>query len=328
VLTRRAGVGDLACMLGCARGLRGRHPNSWMVVISPPGCSELAASSGLPDAVTDRGSLFHGFISCLRRRGTFYEPLLPDECDPPRPQRLHLAEEFARALDVPADLSSVAFQAPPRARRLLARRLRNVNPWQRPIVVFHLGPTWPVREWPAENWRELAERVSESTSAIMIKIGIDLDSMGQVRPCAPIPNAVDWTNQLDISETAALLELAAVFVGVDSGPLHIAGALGVPAVGLFGPISGHLRLHPRSRTTIVSSNAPCLGCHHKPTGQLHWKTGCPYDIACMREITARDVFTAVAAHIGSRRSCAVPQNVARLSRTSDNSTCSRQVVGC
>jgi ADP-heptose:LPS heptosyltransferase len=136
----------------------------------------------------------------------------------------------------------------------------------------------------------------------MIKIGNDLDSMGRVRPCAPIPNAVDWTNQLDMSETAALLELAAVFVGIDSGPLHIAGALGVPAVGLFGPISGHLRLHPRARATIVSSSAPCLGCHHKPTGQLHWKTGCPYDIACMREITATDVFAAVAVHIGTRRS--------------------------
>jgi len=164
---------------------------------------------------------------------------------------------------------------------------------------MHPGPTWPVREWPAENWSELAQRIAESTSAIIIKIGTDLDSMGRVRPLAPIPVAVDWTNQLDVSETAALLEFASVLIGIDSGPLHIAGALGVPAVGLFGPIFGHLRVHPDARTTIVSSNVPCLGCHHRPTLPLHWRTGCPYDIVCMREITVKDVFAAVRPYIGS-----------------------------
>jgi ADP-heptose:LPS heptosyltransferase len=131
----------------------------------------------------------------------------------------------------------------------------------------------------------------------MIKIGTDLDSMGRVRPLGPIPNASDWTNQLDVSETAALLELASVFVGIDSGPLHIAGMLGLPAVGLFGPISGHLRLRPDAKATIVSGSADCLGCHHMPTGPLHWRTGCPYDIMCMREIAAEDVFGVIVQHI-------------------------------
>jgi ADP-heptose:LPS heptosyltransferase len=304
VLERFGGLGDLACILGCVRGLRARHPNSWMVVISPPGCSELAASSGLPDAVADRGSFFHGFINWLRPRGSFYHPLLPDEYDPPRPQRLHLAEEFGRALGVQSDLSGVVFRVPERARRRLVQRLTNVNPGRCPVVVLHPGPTWPVREWPAENWYELAERISKRTSAIIIKIGTDFDSMGRMRPLT-IPNTVDWTNQLDIIETAALLELASVFVGIDSGPLHIAGILGVPAVGLFGPIFAHLRLHPRARATIVSSSAHCLGCHHMPTGQLHWRTGCPHDIICMREIMAKDVFSAVAAYIGPMDRCRI-----------------------
>jgi ADP-heptose:LPS heptosyltransferase len=182
----------------------------------------------------------------------------------------------------------------------MARRLRKINPAGHPVVVLHPGPTWPVREWPSQRWRELAELISGSTSAIMIKIGTDLDSMGRVRPLGSIPNAIDWMNQLDVSETAALLELASVFVGIDSGPLHIAGILGVPAVGLFAPISGHLRLHPGARTTIVSSSVHCLGCHHLPTGQLHWKTGCPYDIVCMREIAAEDVFEILLQHIEAR----------------------------
>jgi ADP-heptose:LPS heptosyltransferase len=137
------------------------------------------------------------------------------------------------------------------------------------------------------------------TGAMIIKIGTDLDSTGRVRPSAPIPNTVDWTNQLGVVQIAALLEQASVFVGIDSGPLHIAGVLGVPSVGLFGPVSAKLRLHPDARVTVVVRKVDCLGCHHRPAGHLHWKTGCPNDIACMREITAKEVFAAVADHLGA-----------------------------
>ena len=40
-------------------------------------------------------------------------------------------------------------------------------------------------------------------------------------------------------------------------------------------------LHPHARVTVVTDNLDCLGCHHAPGGQLHWRTGCPRDIACM-----------------------------------------------
>jgi len=80
----------------------------------------------------------------------------------------------------------------------------------------------------------------------MIKIGTDLDSMGRVRSPEPIPNAIDWTNQLDVSETAALLELASVFVGIDSGPLHVAGILGLPAVVVVNKVD-----RPDARITEV-----------------------------------------------------------------------------
>lgn len=298
-LVRLGGVGDLICVLACIAGLRRRHPNSWLLLISPPGCGQLAACSGLPDATVEANSFVGKLMARYCSVSPRYRPLLPDEHDPPQPQVLHLADEFARALGVTADLSGVIFRVPGRARRRLTRRLHKVNPRQQPVVVLHPGPSWPVREWASQRWCELAEIISARTPAIMIKIGIDLDSMGRVRPSTPIPNAVDWTNQLEVIEIAALLEHASVLVGIDSGPLHIAGVLGVPAVGLFGPVSAKLRLHPHARGTAVAGKVDCLGCHHRPTGHLHWKTGCPNDIACMREITAKDVFAAVADHLGA-----------------------------
>lgn len=314
VLARFGGLGDMACMLGSVPGLKKRHPNSWMVVISPPGCWELVASSGLSDAVADRESFFHWLVNRLCRNSSFYHPLLPDEYEPPLPQTLHLADEFARALGVAPDLSCIAFRAPGRVRRGVARRLRKINPDRHPVVVLHPGPTWPVREWPAHRWSELAEFISKNTPAVMIKIGTDRDSMGRARPSAPIPNATDWTNQLNITETAALLEQANAFVGIDSGPLHIAGVLKVPAVGLFGPIAAKLRLHPQARATIVTGSVDCLGCHHRPTGQLHWKTGCPYHIVCMDQISAEDVYTALAPHIDGSNSRKVASDAKAILR--------------
>lgn len=306
-IVRLGGLGDLVCLLACAAGLRRRHPNSWLLLISPPGCAQLAVSSGVPDVTVEAKSLVGRLMVHFPSVFSCYWPLLPDEYNPPRAQVLHLADEFGRALGVPADLSGVSLRVPERVRRRVVQRLIQVNPERQPVVVLHPGPSWPVREWPSQRWCELASIISARMPALIIKIGTDRDSMSRVRPFGLISNAVDWTNQLDVMEIAALIEQASVFIGIDSGPLHIAGVLRVPSVGLFGPISGKLRLHPAARTTIVSGELDCLGCHHSPTGQLHWKTGCPNDIACMREITAEAVFAAVAEHIGIRHRAATPE---------------------
>jgi ADP-heptose:LPS heptosyltransferase len=303
MLVRSKGMGDLICVLASIPGLRHRHPNSWLLLITPSGCGQLAASSGLPDATAEADSFVGKLMWHYRSLFSYLPsppwPVLPDEYNPPRPQVRHLADEFACALGVTADLSAVTVRVPRRARERLTRRLRKVNRARHPVIVLHPGPSWPVREWPAQRWCELAEIISARTGAMIIKIGTDLDSLGRLTPSAPIPNTVDWTNQLGVVEIAALLEQASVFIGIDSGPLHLAGVLGVPAVGLFGPVSANLRLHPHARVTVVAGKVDCLGCHHRLTGHLHWKTGCPNDIACMREITAKEVFAVVADHLGA-----------------------------
>src|SRR6266550_3155582 len=62
VLFRPWGVGDVTCLLSCIPGLRRRHTNSWLVLITPPGCWRLIASSQLADAVADRDSFFHRVV--------------------------------------------------------------------------------------------------------------------------------------------------------------------------------------------------------------------------------------------------------------------------
>jgi len=183
----------------------------------------------------------------------------------------------------------------------MARRVSAVNPHGNPIVVFHPGATWPVKEWTHQSWCELAELIATNSEAVMIRIGTTVESNGRVRTLEPIPHTIDWTDELDLMETAALLAGADALVGVDSGPLHLAGALGRFSVGLFGPTSVHLIVNPNAPVTLITADVSCLGCHHSPMGHLHWRTGCPHDVVCMSQISARRVFEAVSPYIGRKQ---------------------------
>jgi ADP-heptose:LPS heptosyltransferase len=300
VLVRKGGMGDLICLLASIGGLRARHPNSWLVVITPLGCWQLVASSGLADASADAWSLFHIFVSIVRSPDSYYVPLLPHERDPVEPQTNHLSDDFAEALRVRADPFSVNFRLPERVRKRVVGKLRRINPDGRPIVVLHAKAGEPIREWPPLRCDELCQLISSQTSAVVITIGMNGGGAAQRRAVPPLPNIVGWVGRLQVIELVALLERASAFVGVDSGPLHIAGILGVPSVALFGATSSELRLHPNARAATVTAGVPCLGCHHGPAGPLHWVIGCPNDIACMSEIKAEDVFARLAECLADR----------------------------
>src|SRR5690348_16397524 len=225
VLFRPWGVGDITCLLSCIPGLRRRYSNSWIVVITPLGCWRLVASSGLVDAAADTDSFFHKLVKHACTPSLYFTLTYPEGRVPEQAQTLHLADEFARALGVEAEMSCVRLRPATSACRRVAHRLLAVNPNGKPIVVFHPGVTWPVREWPNQSWCELALLVAAHSPAVMIRIGTNIESNGRVRKLDPIPHTIDWTNQLDVMETAALLLQAKALVGVDSGPLHLAGAL-------------------------------------------------------------------------------------------------------
>jgi ADP-heptose:LPS heptosyltransferase len=301
VVERSGGIGDLICMLACLPGLRESHTKAWLAVITPVGCRQLAKASGLCDAASETHSMSHRFLRQVCCPNSYFQPLLPDERNPPERSQLRLAEEFARVLGTFAKLDSVRFRIPTRARHRVIQHLRAINPDGRPIVVVHLGPSWPVKEWPKERWSELAEKISLKGS-VVIRIGTDVDSSGRHVPRTSIVNTVDWIGTRSLIDTVALLERADVFIGIDSGPLHIATTLGVPSVGLFGPTDGRLIVHARAESIIVTGTASCLGCHHASPRPLHWRTGCPNDIVCMREITCDQVLDAVSkAQVSSSR---------------------------
>ena len=75
----------------------------------------------------------------------------------------------------------------------------------------------------------------------------------------------------------------------------MAGAVGTPCVGLFGPTEPSLIFSNPERAVGVFHRVECSFCHHRHP-RLHWQSGCPHNIRCMKELTVEQVFDAVAAN--------------------------------
>ena len=103
--------------------------------------------------------------------------------------------------------------------------------------------------------------------------------------------AVSLMGKLSLEETRALVSVADLFVGVDSGLLHAAAAFRELAVGIWGALSlQYLFAESESRGFVVST-VGCRGCHHR-VPRLHHTTGCPHDIRCLKNLKVESVLGA------------------------------------
>ncbi|MBB5692513.1 glycosyltransferase family 9 protein [Muricoccus pecuniae] len=111
----------------------------------------------------------------------------------------------------------------------------------RPILA--LGPTanWSGKVWPAERFVALARALTAPGGALAGARPVLLGGPGEAERAmaapvvAGLPEALDLVGQLSLPEAAALLARARLFVGNDSGLMHLSAATGSPTLGLFGP---------------------------------------------------------------------------------------------
>ncbi len=118
-------------------------------------------------------------------------------------------------------------------------RAAHLLPGDRPII--GLGPTanWLPKVWPADRFAALFRALESgplpgAAPAIFAGPGPAERSMAQTLLTA-LPDAIDLVGRLSLPEVAACLARCALFVGNDSGLMHLAAAAGAPTLGLFGP---------------------------------------------------------------------------------------------
>jgi ADP-heptose:LPS heptosyltransferase len=104
---------------------------------------------------------------------------------------------------------------------------------------------------------------------------------------------------LDVKAAARTIAESMLYIGPDSGLVHLAAAVGTPAVGLYGPVDPHRAFGPRSTLHPVISPAQCRACW--TDGRMKTPGNCPLGISgesadqypCMREITADMVWATI-----------------------------------
>ncbi|QNT78825.1 glycosyltransferase family 9 protein [Entomobacter blattae] len=108
-------------------------------------------------------------------------------------------------------------------------------------VIIGLGPTanWEGKIWPAKNfvklYQTLAHHIGESvTPLVFYGAGPKEYALAQ-KVIQALPNAIDTGGTLSITEVVALLKKCQIFIGNDSGLMHLSAAARVPTIGLFGP---------------------------------------------------------------------------------------------
>jgi ADP-heptose:LPS heptosyltransferase len=137
-----------------------------------------------------------------------------------------------------------------------------------PLVVIHVGAGTPAKQWPPGHWRAVIAALGNRWGAQVVLVG----SASERRLAAAIGagqngRVLDWTGRLDLNELAALVERADLFLGADSGPAHLAAAVGTPLVTLFSGTNQPAQWQPRgSRVVVVRLPVACSPCHRQRCG--------------------------------------------------------------
>jgi lipopolysaccharide heptosyltransferase II len=224
---------------------------------------------------------------------------------PPPPSTMHHAEAFlglARALGCRVDDARPFFhvgdEARGRARALVATPGLSGSG---PLVALHVGASKPPRAWHAERFGDLARRLRRRLDArLVILVGPGEEALlGEVTQGLARGSFLACGTTESLRHSAAVIEQCALFVGNDSGPMHIAAALGVATLGIFGPGLPRNTAPIGRAVAIVSRDYPCAPCRQA------FFTECPPAPSgkpfCLEEISVDEVERAALALLASPR---------------------------
>ncbi len=249
-----------------------------------------------PDLVVDlqrilRSGFFTFFSGCRYRLGfnrgrckemswLFYNRRIPAADSGEHMVTQYL--EFASYLGLPE--TEAVFKLPiGESERARATRLLPPAALKGEIICLNLGATKPANRWPDGHWARLADLLASRDDTTVVLTGGEGDVAAARSVLAESRSAealVDLAGRTTLKELGGLYDLAAAVVSSDSGPMHIASALGTRTIGLFGPSSprrtgpwNHLQL-------VVRSGEECSPCG---------KRRCRRD-DCMSAIPPEEVF--------------------------------------
>jgi heptosyltransferase-2 len=158
-----------------------------------------------------------------------------------------------------------------------------------PILGLNPGAEYgPAKRWPAERFIAAAREIHRQTNCVWLLFGGKNDTTAAAQIQSALgPLAINLSGQTTLRELMCLLKLCRVLLTNDTGPMHVAAALGTPVVAPFGSTSPELTgpgLPGDRRHRLLQSGAPCSPCFLRE---------CPIDFRCMNGIGVDTVVEAV-----------------------------------
>lgn len=168
------------------------------------------------------------------------------------------------------------------------------------LVVIHPGAGAAVKQWPPACWAQVAAQLAGDPGAQIVLTGGPSErgltaAVIAAAGLSSVPPMLDLAGCTTVGQLAALYQRAALVLGSDSGPLHLAVAAGAPTVHLYGPVPA-AKFGPwgdPSRHIVIASSWICAPCD-----RLDWPVSALAQHACMSAIAPDRVVGAARALLG------------------------------
>ncbi len=188
---------------------------------------------------------------------------------------------IAKALGIDSGIAQAELGLIDEQRQWASEQLRDLP---RPILAVHPGAKWQTKRWPAEHFEELCHRAVQTHGAGVVLLGGPETAPECDRIEASLgERVVNLAGRTTLRELASLSAAADAFLSCDSGPMHLAAAVGTPVVSVF-TCTSTLRAAPHGDShRAVATTVDCAASYLRT---------CPH-LKCMNELTPDRVWPAL-----------------------------------
>lgn len=318
-------IGDAVMSLPVLRALRAAHPRDGLAVFAPRGPASIYRAEGSADEVLERSGwladaavlargrfdeawlLPNSFRAALYarvsgaprrigyatdRRGSLLTDSLP--APPATQHQLRDYDALLQAHGIAPDLEAPRLPVPEDSRRRAEAALAAAglppDVGDRLVLLSPGSAKDETKRWRAGRFAKLGDMLAQRRLTCALVVGPNERALGAaVSGAAQAPLPVLGPD-LDPVGLAALLSRARLLVSNDSGPMHLAAAVGTPVVAFFGPTDPGRTAPTGAASRVLDRYVFCSPC---------FRSSCPYGHECMKEITVEMALAACAEILGS-----------------------------
>jgi len=213
--------------------------------------------------------------------------LVLDERIPPYPMDRHAILRYLNLVAyLGVDPCQIAFKIPfGEKEKWHVRSMLNQRGWDGGCVVaVNAMAKWKTKLWETESFARLGDMLVEALGCFVVFTGSKADEK-EIRKITSNTRAecIGFSGQTNLKDLAALFEMAKCVVSIDTGPMHLAAAVGAPVVALFGPTAPWRTGPFGDGHQVLRAGLSCSPC---------FKKACD-SVVCMRDISVEQVFDSV-----------------------------------